>query len=64
MLNYVQILGCSLSGIVESGGDAVDGGTQGAVQRFTLRTGAFALQEFHLNQAHRVHVRVPQPDGL
>src|SRR6185437_4411285 len=56
------------AGIAEAGGDAVDGGGDGAVEFGGGRSaggegGAFAAEEFDLDERHGVDVGVAQADG-
>lgn len=51
------------AGIVQSGGDSVDGRAQRIVQRLRVISEAFSAKQVHLNQAHRIHIRIPQADG-
>src|SRR5258708_2136864 len=51
------------AGVVQAGGDSVDGGAQGVVQVGRIVPALLALQQFHLNQTHGIDVRVAKFDG-
>src|SRR5690606_26687275 len=56
-------IGAGSAGVLDSGGDAVDGGEQGALQGLVLAAGlAPAAQQLHLQQADRVDVGIAQAD--
>src|SRR6266852_4316264 len=47
----------ALAGVMQSSGDAVDGGGESVVELSGVIAGALAAQQFHLNQAHGINVR-------
>ena len=56
-------LALGLARVVQASGNAIDGSSQGIVQRITVAAGALAPKQVHLDQAHGIHIRVTQADG-
>ena len=50
------------AGVVQAGGDAVDGRAQRVVEHFGVGAGAFAAEQLDLDQAHGIDVRIAQAD--
>ena len=49
--------------VVQSGGDAVDGGGEGVVESVFWRARAFSAEQVDLDQTHGIDIRITQADG-
>ena len=54
----------NLAGVVQACGNAVDRGAQRVIRGFVGFSSPLPPQQFHLNQTHRIHVWISQPNRL
>src|SRR5271156_4169518 len=54
----------SLTGVMQTRRYAIDRCPQRVVEPVAGGVRSLPAQQFHLNQAHRVHIRITQPNGL